>query len=152
MAFAGLENFCLDVEFMTGRHVTFYWRFCWAILSPIFMFTVFLYSLFTMKPLQYGARDYPIEYIVFGWSLFGIGFTLFPLWILWKLTFDAKGSMIDRFAQAFRPNKLWGPKNGTVRTEWLKFREEARQRKEQIIREQNHSWWKQQFYILLGKY
>lgn len=134
---------------MTGRRVTFYWRFCWAFLSPVFMTIVFFNSMTSMKPLQYGQLDYPAEYIAVGWGLFGIGAILTPLWCIWILSFKSKHK---GFFDAFRPSKHWGPRSETIRTEWLKFREEAKQRKEQIIREENHSWLKQKWFILCGKY
>ena len=42
----GLENFCHDIEYMSKRHVTVYWRLCWNVITPIFMIVVFIYSLF----------------------------------------------------------------------------------------------------------
>lgn len=144
-----MEKFCLDVEFMTGRRVTFYWRFCWGLVSPIFMTIVFIYSLKSMKPLQYGQEDYPVEYIVAGWCMFGIGALLTPLWCIYILTYKTK---TKGFCGAFKESKYWGPRNEATRIEWLKFHEEARQRKEQIIRLEGHSWLKQKWYILCGKY
>lgn len=134
---------------MTGRRVTFYWRFCWAFLSPVFMTIVFFYSLTTLETLQYGQEDYQIQYIIAGWSMFAIGVILTPLWFVWVLSHKTKAVGLRK---SFEPSKYWGPKDETTRTAWIKFREEARQRKEQIIREQNHSWVQQKLYTLCGKY
>lgn len=55
----GLENFCFDLEFMTGRSPTIYWRICWTIVTPIFMLIIFLYSMVNLEPLKYSGWDYP---------------------------------------------------------------------------------------------
>lgn len=59
LLFLGVENFCLDLEFMTGRKTSGYWRVCWALITPIFMFTVFVYSMSIYEKLQYAGLDYP---------------------------------------------------------------------------------------------
>lgn len=134
---------------MTGRRVSFYWRFCWSILSPVFMLIVFVYSFCSMEPLQYGQQKYPPEYIVAGWSLFGIAAMLTPLWCIFIMSYKSKSEGIFG---CFRPSNCWGPRNDAIRSEWLKFREKAKQRKEQMVLAGNHSWLKQKWFVLCGKY
>lgn len=57
----GLENCCWDIEFMTGRKTSLYWRLCWAFVTPVLMAIIFIYSMATIKPLQYSGWDYPIS-------------------------------------------------------------------------------------------
>lgn len=55
----GIENFCWDLEYMTGRKASIYWRVCWALISPVFMTFIFIYSMVMLEPLQYSGWDYP---------------------------------------------------------------------------------------------
>lgn len=41
----GLYNFINDMEFMTGKRLSYYWKICWGILIPIFLTVILLYSL-----------------------------------------------------------------------------------------------------------
>lgn len=58
----GLENICLDIEFMTKRHVGFYWRICWGIITPLCMIFLFLYALISYENPTYAAKNFPDEY------------------------------------------------------------------------------------------
>lgn len=55
----GLENLCNDVEFMIQRRPGWYWRVCWLVITPLFMIFVFIYSMATLKPLEYAGKLYP---------------------------------------------------------------------------------------------
>lgn len=55
----GLTNFCDDVEFMTKQKVSFYWRICWAVITPLLLLFIFVYSLAELKTLKYAGMDYP---------------------------------------------------------------------------------------------
>lgn len=142
----------MDLEFMTGRPVTFYWRFCWIFLSPVAMTTVFIYSTITMKPLQYAGMNYPIEYLVAGWCIFLIGMIQLPLWACWTFARNSKHSFLNAICESFRPTKYWGPHDKQIRIEWLKYKEEAKQRHRMAAQAANHSAWKQKLYIIFGKY
>lgn len=62
LKFLGIEQFCLDVEFMTKRKVGIYWKICWGILMPALLIVIFVYFIVTLKPLTYGI--YVLEYPV----------------------------------------------------------------------------------------
>nr|CAI5822970.1 unnamed protein product [Callosobruchus analis] len=57
----GIENFCMDLEFMTSKKVGIYWRVRWAVLMPVLLIVIYIYFIFTQKPLVYGDNQpYPI--------------------------------------------------------------------------------------------
>lgn len=64
MLILGLDQFCLDVEFMTKRKVGMYWRVCWGIMIPILLIVIFIYFVITLPPLTYGVfeLDFPTEF------------------------------------------------------------------------------------------
>lgn len=55
----GLENICLDIEFMLKRKPGVYWRICWACIIPIVLLMVFIYFLITLEELTYESKPYP---------------------------------------------------------------------------------------------
>lgn len=151
--FYGLEELCLDLEFVTGHSVTFYWRFCWVFLSPLTMSIVFVYSTVTMEPLKYANLDYPHEYIVAGWAIFLVGMFQLPLWMFWKFGYEVRDKKLyDSLCQTFKPTENWGPANPQIRNEWRKFKEEAKRRRRIAAESANHGFIKRKLYTLFGKY
>lgn len=63
----GLENFCLDIEFMSGKPISWYWRICWSVVAPVAMIVIFIYSLISITPLTYSKLNYPEQYIGKDW-------------------------------------------------------------------------------------
>lgn len=151
--FYGLENLCNDVEFMTGRRVTFYWRICWILLAPVTMTIVFVYSTITMKSLTYAGNNYPNEYLVAGWSIFLISMLQIPLWFTWHLSRSKNSASILRCVkESFHTTKRWGPRDFNNRIEWLKYKEEAKQRNQSAADAANHPKWIRKIYLAFGKY
>lgn len=149
--FYGLENLAIDIEFMTGRKVSFYWRICWFLLAPIVMSIVYVYSSITMEPLQYAGLDYPSKYLYIGWSIFLFAMIQIPIWFVCRFIKSSEpiGKAIMR---SFRYTKLWGPRNQTNRNEWLKYREEVKQRSRNIANEKGDTKLKRKFNLAFGKY
>lgn len=76
-ALSGIDNFIDDIEFMCGTRPSFYWRFCWGILTPISLFVILIYFLISMTPLTYNDEYYPDAAYgtfihLFRWKVFGI--------------------------------------------------------------------------------
>lgn len=137
---------------MTGRKTSFYWRFCWAFLTPATMIFVFIYSTVTLESFTYAGLEYPREYIVAGWSIFLIGAIQFPLWGIWILSRNYKTTLWRAISDTFAPSKSWGPAREVDRIEWRKYKEEAKQKQNAAILAANHSYLKRKLYLLFGKY
>ncbi|KAJ8939841.1 hypothetical protein NQ314_010970 [Rhamnusium bicolor] len=71
----GIDNFCLDLEFMTQKKVGIYWRICWGILMPVLLIVIFIYFIATLQPLTYGVDNlyYPDGIAAIGWCILGAG-------------------------------------------------------------------------------
>lgn len=151
--FYGLENLCIDIEFMTGRKVTFYWRICWFLLAPLTMTIVFIYSTITMEPLTYAGLNFPRSYIVAGWCLFLFALLQIPLWFSWYYFKNTKtDSLWNAFRKTFKYTKRWGPRDYNNKTEWLKYREEVKQRNQSSANAANHSAFRRKFNSSFGYY
>lgn len=151
--FYGLENFCIDVEFMTGRYVTFYWRICWIFLAPLTMTIVFIYSTITMKPLTYAGLSYPTEYMIAGWGIFLFAMLQLPIWFIWHVVRSKKSvSFLTALKNSFHKTDRWGPRDPNNRTEWIKYKEEIKQRSRTNANAVKHSKWIQKIKLAFGKY
>lgn len=115
----GIDNFMDDVEFMCGTRPSFYWRFCWGILTPVSLFVILIYFLCTMTPLTYNDTYYPDSAYAAGWTLLILGAGQLPVWIVISFIKNKNSSL---FA-AFEAKEDWGPKDNTKYKEWKDFKE-----------------------------
>lgn len=56
----GIDNFLDDMEFMTGKRPSNFWRLCWGCFTPITLLTILIYFLCTLTPLKYNNENYPM--------------------------------------------------------------------------------------------
>lgn len=149
--FYGLENLCHDIEFMTGRRVTFYWRICWFLLAPVVMTIVYVYSSITMESLQYAGLDYPPKYLYIGWSIFFFAMIQIPLWFGCRVVKSSE-PLGKAIMKSFRYTKLWGPRKETNRNEWLKYTEEVKERSRNAANDRGHTNFRRKYNLAFGKY
>ncbi|XP_066249630.1 sodium-dependent nutrient amino acid transporter 1-like [Euwallacea similis] len=139
----GLQNFCLDLQYMTGHKPGIYWRLCWGIIMPLLLVVIFIYFVATLKPLYYGIYKlpYPDGILAFGWCILAVGVLQAILWIGYYLFWDTE---IPIFS-----TQNWGPA-GTKRTqEWRTFRQNELDRKKSL---NNRNWFIRQIrFIFLGR-
>lgn len=147
----GLENFCWDIEYMSGKQVSFYWRICWSVVTPVLMIIIFVYSAISIRPLTYSKLNYPGEYIAIGWTIFAFGVLQFPIWAVYEVMRRSKKSLWTALKDVTKPID-WGPSDLTKRVEWAQFKQDARERRMKEVETCGHSYWKEKLFILLGKY
>ncbi|XP_059618026.1 sodium-dependent nutrient amino acid transporter 1-like isoform X1 [Phlebotomus argentipes] len=133
----GLGDFVMDTQFMCKRYVGPYWRYCWALVTPVFMLIIFVYHMASLKPLTFGSSDYPDEAHVAGWILFAIGMVQLPLWAVYAV--GCKTPVYDSLRQSLRPTDEWGPKNPKIYLEWKQFKADLKGRNAQINSQKNYS-------------
>ncbi|XP_063533973.1 sodium-dependent nutrient amino acid transporter 1-like [Cydia strobilella] len=125
MWFYGLENVCLDVEFMLGKGTCFFWRWCWAILTPAMMIVVFIFALFN-NTLDFGDQPYPFAALACGYAMLIIGMLLVPLFIGKRMCQHRTGNCCETLKLAFRTTPSWGPKDETTKEQWKRFKAQAK--------------------------
>lgn len=57
--FYGLEDMCLDLEFMLKKKINIYWRLCWGIVTPGLLLTIFIYYFASLETVTHGGKYYP---------------------------------------------------------------------------------------------
>lgn len=55
----GVNRIALDIEFMLGVKTGWYWRICWAVITPALMTAIFVYNLVMFEPVNYKGHEYP---------------------------------------------------------------------------------------------
>ncbi|XP_076679954.1 sodium-dependent nutrient amino acid transporter 1 [Andrena cerasifolii] len=121
----GVSNFLNDVEFMLGKKPSWYWRFCWAFITPVLMIVILAYTIITYEPPTYDGVPFPAYAYGIGWSLLALGVLTIAASILHKLIEKRSSSMLETIKAAFRPNEeKWGPSDPKVRLEWKEFKAE----------------------------
>ncbi len=55
----GLNNWCIDLEFMLGRKVGIYWKLCWGLILPIGLSANLLYYLISEPEFTSDGVPYP---------------------------------------------------------------------------------------------
>ncbi|CAH0397886.1 unnamed protein product [Chilo suppressalis] len=123
----GLENICLDIEFMLGIKTSIYWRVCWAIVTPVIMIAVFMYAIITTEALVFGDNYiYPSGAYIAGNSLQYTGIALIPIFIIATLWKYRTGDFVETVKKSFRKKPTYGPRDEDKRNEWKQFREDAK--------------------------
>ncbi|XP_046382723.1 sodium-dependent nutrient amino acid transporter 1-like [Ischnura elegans] len=120
----GLENFCQDINFVLNRKLNTYWRLCWGILTPVLLLTIFMYSVFNLKPVTYGGIEMPPIAHTMGWILMAFGAMQLPLWVAIEF-YKQRGKPFSQIVKSsFTPSFQWGPRSHKDREEWHKFKSE----------------------------
>lgn len=151
----GLENLCHDVEYMVQRRVGIYWRLCWGLITPLFMIAVFIYSMVKYKWPTYSGNEYPTEALIGGLVVLVFGISQLIIWAIWTISRDPiDATLWTKVRKAAKYSSDWGPNSIVTKKAWLKYKEEAKTRREEIMITKGHSKnsLKSKLYILFGLY
>jgi len=143
-----LENFCVDMEFMSGMIVSKYWRWCWGLITPLIMMLVFLYGFISLERTTYGDYELPMKAYASGWAAFAVGMLQLPIWAVIIFMTKKEGSWSETIRKCFRASDKWGPKNPKIKTEWRAFKDQAKKERQAL----EVSRWKHYLYSLNGTY
>lgn len=105
-----------------------------------------------MEQLTYSGLSYPIKYLAGGWSIFLIGMFQIPLWASWTIANKSRTYGCSAVTKTFSPSKYWGPQNAQLRVEWMKYKEEALERRRILAKASNHGPIKRKLYTIFGQY
>ncbi|XP_032683170.1 sodium-dependent nutrient amino acid transporter 1-like isoform X2 [Odontomachus brunneus] len=140
----GLENLLDDVEYMLQRRPSVYWRICWAIITPLLLAGILIYTIINLKPLTYSNVPYPSSAHIVGWTLFTFGVLQVPFWMLYTILSKRNLGLPEMFKAAFSPSSKWGPKSPAHMASWREFKEMMNKKREK----RNCSRLKQFIYVI----
>ena len=126
-----------DLNFMLGRELGFYWKFCLFYFIPIIVTCIFSYSLIFYKPVEYAHIALPLGVQLVGWFMFSLG--VLPILVIMVIQYRRQHlnhkqnlSNIDDTSVTgwrqwkervvdtmFKPMDSWGPSGHLDRSRWL---------------------------------
>ncbi|TMW48594.1 hypothetical protein DOY81_006332 [Sarcophaga bullata] len=110
----GVKQLCKDVHFMLGIKTSIYYRICWAVITPLLMAAILIYTLVQYEPLQYNGYIYQDGVYIFGWCLSAFGIGQLLIWALYAVHKSYGNSWWERFVNSFKPQHDWGPSDPNV--------------------------------------
>uniref|UniRef100_A0ABI7VPJ6 Transporter n=1 Tax=Felis catus TaxID=9685 RepID=A0ABI7VPJ6_FELCA len=102
--FYGVRQFSDDIQQMTGRRPSLYWRLCWKFVSPCFLLFVVVVSVVTFRPPHYGAYAFPKWANALGWAIASSSMCMVPVYAAYKLC-SLPGSLREKLAYAITPEQ-----------------------------------------------
>ncbi|KAB0792460.1 hypothetical protein PPYR_14419 [Photinus pyralis] len=80
----GTDNFVRDIEKMLGHRPGLFWRLSWKYISPVFLLTIFIFSLLGHADMLGTEYEYPQWSMYVGYALTGSSIICIPLYIVYK--------------------------------------------------------------------
>ncbi|XP_053722264.1 sodium- and chloride-dependent glycine transporter 2 [Synchiropus splendidus] len=104
----GLQRFCDDIEMMIGFRPNFFWRICWAFVTPTILTGILILSLYQWKVMTYENYTYPTWSMVMGWLMVICSVIWIPIMFGIKM-YLAPGTIMERLKLVCAPQPDWGP-------------------------------------------
>ncbi|XP_077535133.1 sodium-dependent serotonin transporter-like [Haemaphysalis longicornis] len=101
--FYGANRFSQHVKEMLGHLPGLYWRMCWSYISPLFLFTMFLFAVLRYKPLEWEDYKFPAWSISVGWLLTASSMCFVPGYMIVAFL-RTKGTFKQRLIICLRPH------------------------------------------------
>uniref|UniRef100_A0A6I8P403 Transporter n=1 Tax=Ornithorhynchus anatinus TaxID=9258 RepID=A0A6I8P403_ORNAN len=104
----GIQRFCRDIHMMLGFKPGFYFKACWACLSPVTMMALLVYSIVKYQPSEYGNYHFPFWAELLGILMGLLSCLMIPAGMVVAVLRE-EGPLWERIRQASRPAMDWGP-------------------------------------------
>ncbi|KAL7646020.1 UNVERIFIED_CONTAM: hypothetical protein RMT77_002921 [Armadillidium vulgare] len=121
----GMKNFIRDIEFMLGRKTGIYWRICWSLIIPIFLFYIFVTTVdeAVKKGFKSGGYVFNGGAIAFGVCLAVFALILVPIFIGLTIyrSYKEKRQVWEAMKLSFTATEEWGPKDSETQEEYQEF-------------------------------
>ncbi|KAM7535481.1 hypothetical protein Aperf_G00000091586 [Anoplocephala perfoliata] len=112
----GIKQFMRDVKLMIDSKPNWYWRICWAGVSPIMVLALLIFIIVAWKPFSLDTYVYPTGIQVMGHLIAIVPILLIVACFLYKYCYDG-GWILLR--ELLKPVTKWGPAEDVHRMEFL---------------------------------
>lgn len=102
----GMTRFSKDVESMIGFQPSIFWKVCWTLVCPIFVFGIFIMSLYSYSGLKLGNYIFPKWVERIGWFVSFISIACIPAYMIYIVIITACSPKKDWWALIGRSNSL----------------------------------------------
>ncbi|KAL8591588.1 hypothetical protein ACOMHN_055555 [Nucella lapillus] len=100
--FYGVRRLAGDIESMLGFRPNYFWMVCWAGVSPLGLFLLFILSFVGYEPMNLDGYIYPEWAAVAGWLLTAVSIACIPLYALY-LFLSSRGTLQQRWHKMVNP-------------------------------------------------
>ncbi|KAL5016175.1 hypothetical protein ScPMuIL_005764 [Solemya velum] len=101
----GIERFSKDIESMIGHKPGIFWRFCWGVVSPVFLLTLFILSVVFPQTPKYGSYVYPPWSLNLGWVIVCSSLFFIPAYMVYKFIITP-GNPLERLRAMTIPEEV----------------------------------------------
>lgn len=92
--FYGVRNLSTNIQDMTGRPPSLYFKFCWLIAAPLMIFSIWVFYMIGYTQPRYGDDYYfPPWAIAIGWTITSMSILCIPIFMIYVFT-KAKGDTL----------------------------------------------------------
>lgn len=100
----GVRRISKNVESMTGRAPSFYFKFCWVIAAPLLIFAVWIFCLIDYEAPTYnkGQYHYPVWAVVLGWLISSLSILCIPLYAIYIFAKQPGTTFLDKLRQSMQ--------------------------------------------------
>lgn len=103
----GVDRICRDIEFMLSIRTSILWRTCWKFITPTVLLIILIVTFISGgKP-----KGFADVYHVLGWFIYALAVLPLPLWGMYVVAKQPKGSIWQKIMSASQPLPEWGPEN-----------------------------------------
>lgn len=82
--FYGTRRFSRDIERMLGYQPGIFWKVCWSVICPVFLFILFVLSIVAYQGLSLDGYKFPVWSQVIGWMITFSSLTCIPVYIVYS--------------------------------------------------------------------
>ncbi|KAK6192111.1 hypothetical protein SNE40_003649 [Patella caerulea] len=99
----GVRRFSNDVQSMLGFQPGIFWKFCWAVINPLSLITLFVLSIWGYSGLTLDEYVFPEWSVSVGWCVTASSIICVPIYMVFKLLYT-KGSFKQKILKCIKPS------------------------------------------------
>ena len=101
--FYGVRRLSRNIEDMTGRQPSLYFKFCWLIASPLLIFSIWVFYMIAYEQPTYDDYIYPAWAIAIGWMITSCSLLCIPIFMVYVFV-KAKGDTCCQVNSIYNAN------------------------------------------------
>lgn len=113
-------------------------------------------NLFLVSQTKTNVKIHKLKFYTYfqvaGWAIFAIGISQSIIWAIYIIWSKFDSFDMGNIKKSFEPNSDWGPADSDIKLKWISYKNDANEKRLEMIKKLNLSTWKQWLYILFGKY
>ncbi|RUS88183.1 hypothetical protein EGW08_004080 [Elysia chlorotica] len=105
----GVDRFMKDIELMTGKKPSNYWKFMWQFFSPALVLTTLIFNIYNMQRVSLEDYTFPEWAVMVGWVFGVMAIVPLPICAAYAVSRIKTGSLRQRILLLCQPAVNFGP-------------------------------------------